>query len=316
MEGLRSRLRGPGGSRLHLEDIPDIEILQTSGLSSGGGRVHILEAYLTHLFNDFSFSGTAPLDAALEWARANREHLAGSLVTALDGIDGRSKADLWIDLDGWPEGKRIIEAYATALVDAANRKPGTPSRESARRVRLDGAHIAGWLDGRIAEARERIRACEGLLESLGKLPPDAADAEVPWDLRVEYGRSAGWSLPTAAQWEKAFRGADDRRYPWGNVSIPGEANVGVPYTGPRSMERYRTGGEHSPYGVWSMAGNVSECVFPPPSLQDAGYHFLKGGNWYYPEVYADAGCIIAAVRMNRSDLGGFRVVRELRSGEP
>lgn len=106
-----------------------------------------------------------------------------------------------------------------------------------------------------------------------------ADAEAFADwLSAETGRR--WRLPSALEWEKAARGTDGRRFPWGDAWDPRRLNshdAGPFDTLP--VGRFRAGA--SPYGLLDAAGQVFEWTATPAG---PGRYLVKGGSW------DDRGC--------------------------
>lgn len=172
----------------------------------------------------------------------------------------------------------------------------------------------------LPEYRENVVVDRG-----GDLPVVGID----WHDADAYCRWADRRLPTEVEWEKAARGADGRKYPWGDEEpTTTRANFGRPLTG-SYKEGLAAVGSHesgtSPYGVHDLAGNVSEWVADwfaegfarsevrnPRGPENGTGKVIRGGGWYDPVDKLKSTKRYFASPDNRSDDIGFRCARDLR----
>jgi len=82
---------------------------------------------------------------------------------------------------------------------------------------------------------------------------------VSWNDAAKYCNWIGGRLPSEAEWEKAARGTDGQRYPWGDRSPTDDLMNGFGKIGKTTdVHKYSDG--ISPYGLFDMAGNVWQWV--------------------------------------------------------
>lgn len=144
----------------------------------------------------------------------------------------------------------------------------------------------------------RAATSKGTYKKIFPLTVDYPVFGVDWFDAYAYAKWKGRRLPTEQEWEKAGRGTDGRKFPWGNEDDPKRANTGADLK-PDPKEGGELDGHRrwsrvdqpktdvSPYGVVNMSGNVSEWTGSwAPSEDGMGdVPVIRGGNWGTKEYF-------------------------------
>ena len=205
-----------------------------------------------------------------------------------------------------------------------------PSNTPQRRVYLDAYYIQ-LTEVTRAEFAELIEEAGYEIQGWG-FDTLAQDGDLPvtntlWKDADAYCSWLGMRLPSEAEWEKAARGEDGRRYPWGDQWDKTKANTlesGIGGTLPVGSYPLGT----SPYGLMDMTGNAAEWVADyydrdyytyAPERNPRGPvqvldHVLRGGSFDDPADWGTTYFRNSSHSAQSNPRAGFRCAKSANRG--
>lgn len=142
-------------------------------------------------------------------------------------------------------------------------------------------------------------------EGLEKFPATS----VSFDEASSFAKFHGKEIPNEIYWEKAARGTDGRKFPWGNQWDKNRCNTRLSgISGTTQVDFYDNG--ISPYGCYDMAGNVWEWT--NTSKEKDKTRIVRGGSWVKMNILP-----WCSYKFNYENEGqqnvGFRCIRKIEN---
>jgi len=208
----------------------------------------------------------------------------------------------------WPaDGKDMVLIPGGLFLMGSD--DGNPNHQPEHRVHVDDFYIDRWPITnaeykRFVDATHHpvpnydVRWCDtqgyNWDPATRMYPEDKADHPVvlvTWEDAMAYAAWAGKRLPTEAEWERAARGMNGQRYPWGNEFMADRCNCKETGLGATSSVGDFSPDGDTPEGLVDMLGNVWEWTnslywsypYDPDdgreSRQAKGFRVLRGASW-------------------------------------
>ena len=178
--------------------------------------------------------------------------------------------DIWVNPSN--DNEMVYVPAGEFVMGSADTDPDARASEKPqRRVYLD----AFWIDRAEVAVVDYSAFCRAVGKPNFTLIPEAGPSwgwhrsdpivRVSWEDAQAYAKWAGNRLPSEAEWEKAARGTDGRKYPWGNEAPDAGGEWRCNMVGVDDGDHWvahAQGAEYvqgaSPWGCLHMAGNVFE----------------------------------------------------------
>lgn len=125
-----------------------------------------------------------------------------------------------------------------------------------------------------------------------------------------YAEWAGKRIPTEEEWEKAARGKEGLKFPWGNTFDASKCNtINSSKWRTVSSDEYQVG--RSPYGVLNMLGNVWEWT-DSQAGNDPESKIIKGGSFINDLKYISCSSRSFEKMVTKKNAIGFRCVKDFK----
>lgn len=217
--------------------------------------------------------------AAGEDIARHQEHRSASLTGVqtygIEEVNGLLNAEQWSDLNSQ------IKIPAGAFLMGTDQERADMQNKPQHAVNLPAYSIDKYLVSNAQYA-------QFVAKTKHRPPLDWKNSRIPdgkmlhpvtmvsWYDAKAFCEWAGRRLPTEEEWEKAARGTDARRWPWGDKMDVTRLNTYYNVGSTNIVKQYANG--VSPYGVYDMAGNVSQWTasdFKPYQGSSASAEIFK-----------------------------------------